>query len=149
MMGLHFSWFSFAQSEPQPYKKRTLLVLATIGLEVLLRVGLLLITITLAVSLGGCVASTTSTPSPSASPSSTQRSEYPKEVPISSLDERFHLSLGADRGKTVAVQLAPGVYTERSTSGDLGTLEDYSAYVGLCVDVKRYAELHPGGYTCW
>lgn len=93
--------------------------------------------------------STTSTPPPSANPSSTQRSEYPKEVPISSLDERFHLSLGADRGKTVAVQLAPGVYAEQSTSGDLGTLHDYRSYVGLCVDVQRYAEEHPGGYGCW
>jgi hypothetical protein len=36
-----------------------------------------------------------------------------------------------------------------STSGKLATLDDYSAYVGLCVDVKRYARLHPGGYTCW
>lgn len=79
----------------------------------------------------------------------TPKSEYPKEVPINSLDSRFRTWLGSDRGKTVAVHLAPGVYTERSTSGDLGTLDDYSSYVGLCVDVNRYRQLHPGGGPCW
>lgn len=88
-------------------------------------------------------------PAPPLAITTAPKSEYPKEVSLSSVDNRFRTWLGSDRGKTVAVQLAPGVYTERSTSGDLGTLEDYSAYVGLCVDVKRYAELHPGGYTCW
>jgi hypothetical protein len=77
-------------------------------------------------------------------------SEYPKEVPISSLDSRFRYSLGANSGKTVAVELAPGIYSERSNnSPDLGTLEDYSSYVGLCVDVNRYSKLHPGGSSCW
>ena len=148
MMGLHFSWFSVQSIEQQTVQEEA----ACAGndqLGVLPRIGLLLITITLAASLAGCDAATTSTPPPSANPSSTQRSEYPKEVPISSLDERFHLSLGADRGKTVAVQLAPGVYAERNTSGDLGTLDDYRSYVGLCVDGQRYAEEHPGGYGCW
>lgn len=74
--------------------------------------------------------------------------EYPKLVPINSLDERFRPDLGADRGKTDAVQLAPGVYAERG-SEELGDLDDYHSYVGLCVDVQRYDEDHPGGYGCW
>ncbi|HZA16608.1 MAG TPA: hypothetical protein VE645_06900 [Pseudonocardiaceae bacterium] len=86
---------------------------------------------------------------PSGSPSPTSKPEYPKEVPIDSLDSRFRTWLGSDRGKTVAVQLAPGVYAERGSSPDLGTLDDYSLYVGWCTDVKRYADVHPGGYTCW
>ncbi|MCA1706230.1 MAG: hypothetical protein LC808_24385 [Actinobacteria bacterium] len=49
----------------------------------------------------------------------------------------------------MAVQLAPGVYAERGSSSDLGTLDDYSLYVGWCSDVKRYTDVHPGGYTCW
>jgi len=76
-------------------------------------------------------------------------SEYPKEVPIKSIDRRIASWLGSDRGKTVAVQLAPGVYAERGSYPDLGTLEDYTAYAGLCADVKRYSQKHPGGYTCW
>ena len=41
------------------------------------------------------------------------------------------------------MQLAPGVYAERG-SGELGDLDDYGSYVGLCVDVQRYDEDHPG-----
>lgn len=90
------------------------------------------------------------TPSASSTPTATtEKSEYPKEVPISSLDERFQYALGVERGQTVAVQLAPGVYAERGSLPSLGDLDDYSAYVGLCSDVIRYAELHPGGYTCY
>lgn len=86
---------------------------------------------------------------PSGSPGPTPKPEYPKEVPIDSLDSRFRTWLGSDRSKTVAVQLAPGVYAERGSSPDLGTLDDYSLYVGWCTDVKRYADVRPGGYTCW
>ena len=43
----------------------------------------------------------------------------------------------------MAVQLAPGVYAERGSSSDLGTLDDYSLYVGWCTDVKRYADVYP------
>lgn len=74
---------------------------------------------------------------------------YPKEVLISSLDSRFRSWLGGARGKKIAVQLALGVYSERGSSPDLGTLEDYNSYVGLCSDVKRYSQVHPGGYVCW
>lgn len=80
---------------------------------------------------------------PSGSLSPTPKPEYPKEVPIDSLDSRFRTWLGSDRGKTVAVQLAPGVYAERGSSSDLGTLDDYSLYVGWCSDVKRYTECTP------
>jgi hypothetical protein len=94
-----------------------------------------------------CVAAvTTTTPLPAAT---IPRSEYPKEVPINSVDSRFRFSLGSDRGKTVAVQLAPAIYSERGSSPDLGTLDDYSSYYGLCFDVKQYAKVHPGGYSCW
>lgn len=86
---------------------------------------------------------------PSGSLGPTPKPEYPKEVPIDSLDSRFRTWLGSDRGKTVAVQLASGVYAERGSSPDLGTLDDYTLYVGWCTDVKRYADVRPGGYTCW
>jgi hypothetical protein len=89
---------------------------------------------------------TTTTPLPAAA---IPKSAYPKEVPINSVDSRFRTFLGGDRGKTVAVQLAPGIYSERGSSPDLGTLENYSSYVGLCFDAKRYSQVHPGGYTCW
>jgi hypothetical protein len=82
-------------------------------------------------------------------PEVTPRSEYPKEVPIKSIDRRIASWLGAERGKTVAVQLAPGVYAERGSYSDLGTLDDYTSYAGLCADVKRYHQTHTGGYTCW
>jgi hypothetical protein len=84
---------------------------------------------------------------PAAVPQAT--SEYPKEVPIKSIDRRIASSLGAERGKTVAVQLAPGVYAERGSYADLETLDDYTSYAGLCADVKRYSQTHPGGYSCW
>jgi serine/threonine protein kinase len=89
---------------------------------------------------------TTTTPLPAAT---IPKSEYPKEVPINSVDSRFRLSLGGDRGKTMVVQLAPGIYSERASSPNLGTLGDYSSYYGLCFDVKQYAKVHPGGYSCW
>ncbi|MDQ0377943.1 hypothetical protein [Amycolatopsis thermophila] len=47
------------------------------------------------------------------------------------------------------VMLAPGVYAEPPPDGVLGTLDDYSAYLGNCTAIKRYSELHPGGSTCW
>jgi hypothetical protein len=105
-----------------------------------------LTTVALLVSLAGCAASTTGN---DPSPTTTPKPEYPKEVPISSLDNRFALWLGSEQGKTVAVQLAPGVYAERGLSPDLGTLEDYTSYVGLCADVNRYFKVHPGGHACW
>lgn len=71
--------------------------------------------------------------------------EYPKFVDAKSVDPRFTQYSKLDR----LVQLAPGVYAEPSASGELGTLEDYSSYLGLCVDVKRYSREHPGGNTCW
>jgi serine/threonine protein kinase/GAF domain-containing protein len=95
-----------------------------------------------------CLAAVTTTNAPL--PAATiPKSEYPKEVSINSVNSRFRSSLGGDRGKTVAVQLAPGIYSERGSSPDLGTLEDYSSYYGLCFDVKQYAKVHPGGYSCW
>jgi len=74
---------------------------------------------------------------------------YPKEIPIAGLDQRIAYWLGAEHGKKVAVQLAPGVYAERGVSPDLGALDDYGDYAGLCPDVKRYYADHPGGYACW
>jgi hypothetical protein len=74
--------------------------------------------------------------------------EYPKEVPMAAIDPRFAASLGQDQGKATAVLLTPGVYAERG-AGALGTLDDYAGYVGACADVKQYAALHPGGYSCW
>jgi hypothetical protein len=101
-------------------------------------------------SLTACAdVSTNGEAPPSGSLSPTPKPEYPKEVSINSLTSRFRTWLGSDRGKTVAVQLAPGVYAERGSSSDLGTLDDYSLYVGWCTDVKRYADVYPGGYTCW
>ncbi len=47
------------------------------------------------------------------------------------------------------VMLAPGVYAEPSPDGVLGTLDDYSSYLGSCTAIKRYSETHPGGHTCW
>jgi hypothetical protein len=80
----------------------------------------------------------------------TPQPEYPpKEVPINSLDRRCQPALGSEQGRTVAAQLAPGVYAERGSSPELGTLEDYSTYVSLCVDVNRYFTVHPGGHICW
>jgi serine/threonine protein kinase len=95
-----------------------------------------------------CLAAVNTTTTP-LSAATIPKSEYPKEVSINSVDSRFRLSLGGDRGKTEAVQLAPGIYAERGSSPDLGTLEDYSSYYGLCFDVKQYAKVHPGGYSCW
>jgi hypothetical protein len=74
--------------------------------------------------------------------------EWPKEVPMASIDSRFQFFLGAESGKTVAVELAPGVYAERGV-GPLGTREDYAGYVGLCADVQQYSAVYPGGHTCW
>lgn len=56
--------------------------------------------------------------------------------------------MGAERGKTVAAQLAPGVYAERATP-ELSTLDDYTSYLGLCPAVNRYFRVHPGGNDCW
>jgi len=77
------------------------------------------------------------------------RSEYPKEVPINSIDDRVASWVGAARGNAVAVQLAPGVWAEHGSSLDLGTVDDYPSYAGFCADVKRYSQTHPGGYACW
>lgn len=75
---------------------------------------------------------------------------YPKEVPMSSIkDYRFRYWLGENRGQITAVELAPGVYSERGANPDLGTLADYSTYVGLCTDVMRYEVSHPGNHECW
>jgi hypothetical protein len=73
--------------------------------------------------------------------------EYPKFVDAKSVDRRFT----AYTKLTKLVQLAPGVYAEPSATGELGTLEDYTTYFGLCVDTKRYSREHPGtgGGTCW
>jgi hypothetical protein len=77
------------------------------------------------------------------------RSEYPREVPINSIDDRVASWVGGARGKAVAVQLAPGVWAEHGSSLDLGTVDDYPSYAGFCADVKRYSQTHPGGYACW
>lgn len=82
----------------------------------------------------------------SSSATETSTSAYPKLVDADSVDSRF--TAGSDDLDSL-VQLAPGVYAEPPASGELGELDDYSAYLGLCADVKRYAEEHPGGYTCW
>lgn len=76
----------------------------------------------------------------------TATSSYPKLVDADSVDSRF--TAGSDDLDSL-VQLAPGVYAEPPASGELGELDDYSAYLGLCADAERYAKEHPGGYTCW
>lgn len=90
---------------------------------------------------------TATAPQPTAEPdtstvTTTSTNPYPKLVDADSVDSR----LTAYSELESLVQLAPGVYAEPPASGEL---DDYSSYLGLCVDVKRYAEVHPGGYTCW
>ncbi|MFI7115285.1 hypothetical protein [Amycolatopsis sp. NPDC049868] len=88
----------------------------------------------------------TSTSKSSPSPTtSTPPSEYPKFVPKSKVDKRYTQYVDGDK----MVMLAPGVYAEPSPDGVLGTLEDYSSYLGNCTAIKRYSETHPGGHTCW
>ena len=58
---------------------------------------------------------------------------YPKEVQISSVDSRFRSWLGGARGRKIAVQLAPGVYSERGSSPDLGTLGGITVRTLACV----------------
>ncbi|RSM62897.1 hypothetical protein DMH03_12645 [Amycolatopsis sp. WAC 01376] len=95
---------------------------------------------------------TTSTRPPSSNPtptstiiSTTQPSEYPKFVPKSKVDKRYTQYVTGDK----MVMLAPGVYAEPSPDAVLGTLDDYSSYLGNCTAIKRYSETHPGGHTCW
>lgn len=76
----------------------------------------------------------------------------PKEVPLTAVPEKYWLELGEDRGKTVAVELAPGVWAERG-EGALGELDDYTHVVGSCADVNQYVDVHgtpsrPLGTTC-
>jgi hypothetical protein len=82
-------------------------------------------------------------PSTAASPTTT--SEYPKFVAKSTVDSRYSQWVKVDR----MVMLAPGVYAEAPPDGVLGTLDDYSAYLGSCTAIKRYSETHRGGSTCW
>ncbi|GGU59504.1 hypothetical protein [Lentzea flava] len=75
----------------------------------------------------------------------TASSEYPRLVDAAQIDPRFTYYSKLPS----LVQLAPGVYAEPPADGNLGSVEDYSSYLGLCVDVNRQAEKYPGGSTCW
>ncbi|MFE5568916.1 hypothetical protein ACFQ68_28300 [Amycolatopsis japonica] len=83
----------------------------------------------------------------SASPASSAaaQGEYPKFVPKSSVDKRYFSNYSGDK----VVMLAPGVYAEAPPDGQLGALDDYTAYRGNCSAIKRYSETRPGGSTCW
>jgi hypothetical protein len=88
----------------------------------------------------------TSSPGPTSTNTPTSpASEYPKFVPKSKIDKRYTQFVQGDK----MVMLAPGVYAEPSPDGVLGTLDDYSAYLGNCTAIKRYSETRPGGHTCW
>ncbi|WP_340683734.1 hypothetical protein LCL61_35175 [Amycolatopsis coloradensis] len=71
------------------------------------------------------------------------------------IDDNLHGGDPADQHKHECVEgdkmvmLAPGVYAEPSPDGVLGSLDDYSSYLGNCTAIKRYSETHPGGHTCW
>jgi predicted small lipoprotein YifL len=71
--------------------------------------------------------------------------EFPKFVDAKSVDWRFTAYIKSPR----LVQLAPGVYAEPPASGEIGTLDDYTSYFGLCVDTNRYRQAHGGAGTCW
>jgi hypothetical protein len=72
--------------------------------------------------------------------------EYPKFVPKSTVDSRYSQWAKGDR----MVMLAPGVYSEATPDGVMGTLDDYSTYVGSCTAIKRYTESHlEHGHACW
>ncbi|MEV5298354.1 hypothetical protein [Amycolatopsis methanolica] len=61
------------------------------------------------------------------------------------MDKRYFSNYSGDK----VLMLAPGDYAEAPPDGQLGALDDYTAYRGNCSAIKRYSETRPGGSTCW
>lgn len=88
---------------------------------------------------------TTVTETVTVAPDEPPAGEYPREVPLASLDPRIQIQLAPEPGAEptgVVVQLAPGVYAPRG-EGALGTdVDDYTSIAGWCSDVNRWVETH-------
>lgn len=94
-------------------------------------------------------ATSTSAPTTAAATTTTKPpSEYPKEVPVSSIKDSRIRSYFEDENYTVGVQLAPGIWANRG-AGPLGTVDDYGGVVGLCADFHQFEKTHSVGGSCW
>jgi hypothetical protein len=100
----------------------------------------------------GCSNDSGSTATKTASaPMNSSSSEYPREVPISSIRDariRNWATLSDPTVRTI-VEVASGVYANRG-KGALGSVDDYTSTFGLCADWNRFRREHPDvGGSCW
>ena len=93
--------------------------------------------------------STPATAAPFTAPSTTPPSPYPREIPVASISDSRIRDYFTEKGQASAVELDAGVYAEKG-AGPVGNASLYTSILGLCVDVNRYEQTHPGrSHSCW
>lgn len=74
---------------------------------------------------------------------------YPKKVAVSSLPDELAYDF---EGKSHAVAIAPGVWTELAPGTTVAESAEYGTLLGWCASIKKYErkfDVEPRSNSCW